>query len=929
MMPAADLAAADRRRPRERDNSSDRLRNRFSGPSSTPAADTTAQGSPRRRESIDDNASQISMSSNAPTIGSGSHLGSPRIAKTGWSRRPKVTFPTGHNSGTEHTSSYVRPKSSRPQLRSAVKTTFQRPLTPPLPVDRTSGPSLSSLLDSNVSSERTNRPRRLSFLDRLAATPDKRPGVPGGWADSFLPPVTNAFALTRRNTVSGPRNHQPSTISDSFGSDSEYTDSELSDDTHATTVMSDATVDSPKVQRKTRITVQPSQKTSRPAGAAATAPASVITASTNKSGRRTLTIEVLPPKESEEDKRRREQIENDLRAKIASLERRLKAEAADTAKVASLEQRLQVETENNAKRQQQLQRQLASVTAAKQQVPAPAPPAANPQTLAPVRPPPPVPSQGGRLSPSHGTASLPASPQLNAQARPFQPSPRPRSTTTFTPLTVVPAIQQQPPASPSSNQPFLMQQVESESKQLADLRAALSERDALVIAAGLERDEARNLKDRFQEECRMLEAEVRSVRTARSHAEEVTIARLAACELVRDVLRIKVEGFESEVKTKAMVIENLSVERDRLGVALEATAGEVAVLTERSRMLEADRATACAEIIGLKEELVRVRAHVEALERDKLELEVKVSGLQSDLVSAQAKVVDLEGSVKEKNDSISKLEAGNGELKSEVEQLTAANAAKGKDLDESTAKLTEAQAALATSQASLAVVETNLATATQENAASAQEKTKEISELQEKLTAAEANMTTATAEKDTLLTSLQEKLAAAEAEATKTLAELKEAQAKTPEDYAVAVISMAKEKEELASKITTLQAEVESRAAEANDMVTTFASEKAKLEAEKVEVEESRAAAADEAARLSLHAAQLKTKFEALKSKKTVPTTAAASAAAAVKSTKTVKTKADFFFVRTSQDRGRMHVVKKSELKSSRSSSQTPSAKDE
>ncbi|EHA54166.1 hypothetical protein MGG_15612 [Pyricularia oryzae 70-15] len=992
----------DRAQERER---SDRLRNRLSGAGGI-VPTRPAQPSRRRSGSLDDTSSQVSMSSNAPTVGSGSHLGSSRVARSGRNRRPKVSFPSNGSqqstgSVSDNSLDFLRQRTERQSLKSAMKTP-QRPSTPPLPADSTTGPSFASLSDSQESSRRSIRPRRrLSFKEpsttTTTTTQDKRRSVPGSsWAERFLPQVTNANALMRR---------EPFSRHDSFGSDTDYTDSELSDDTHATTVMSDATVGSPKVQKRQTTTVttsvpvvqtrQQAPPTSAPSvGSSAPAP-------TKPAGRK-LTIEVHPARETEEEvrkreeeKRRRERIEADLRSKIAGLEKRMQAEAED-----------------NARQQQQVQRQIASVAAKQKERQAPA--------SAPTTPAPPAPSRQAPVPPisrlSTGrTESTPASPQLNAQARPFQPSPRPSPrplsmTANMGPVVppmshvpqmpsldmMPPFLQQAVPAMPMPaplpmpmvQQPpamaqqagavdaTLQQQLEAQAAQLASLRTALA-------AAEAERDENKTGMTTLSEQCQTLEADVRTVRAAVSQSEEVTIAKLAACELVRDLLRVKVEGFESEVKTKAMVIEGLSAERDRLAVALEASAAEVAVLSERSRMLDEDRERAHGDMLALKEELVNARAAAEALEKDKAELEGKVAGLQGDLGTAHAKLAELEGVVKDKEGCIEQLKkdgdeakASNDELRKEVEQLAAASATKDQELVEVTAKLAEAESTLATSQSSLATLEASLATTTEE-------KTKEISNLQEKLAAAETaaatalataetNMATATAEKEAEIAALNDKLtaaaaakeselaslndklaaataekeaelaalhdqlAAAQAETTKAEAEIQNLEGRTPEDHAASLATAAREKDELAGRVAALQAEVESRAAEANDMVTTFATEKAALEADRAavesernELEEARAAAAAEAARLSLHVTQLKAKVEASKNKKTVPTTAAASAAAAVKSTKTVKTKADFFFVRTSQDRGRMQVVKKSELKSSRSSSRTPSAKDD
>lgn len=1004
MMATSNLTATNMDRAQERERS-DRLRNRLSGAGGI-VPTRPAQPSRRRSGSLDDTSSQVSMSSNAPTVGSGSHLGSSRVARSGRNRRPKVSFPSNGSqqstgSVSDNSLDFLRQRTERQSLKSAMKTP-QRPSTPPLPADSTTGPSFASLSDSQESSRRSIRPRRrLSFKEpsttTTTTTQDKRRSVPGSsWAERFLPQVTNANALMRR---------EPFSRHDSFGSDTDYTDSELSDDTHATTVMSDATVGSPKVQKRQTTTVttsvpvvqtrQQAPPTSAPSvGSSAPAP-------TKPAGRK-LTIEVHPARETEEEvrkreeeKRRRERIEADLRSKIAGLEKRMQAEAED-----------------NARQQQQVQRQIASVAAKQKERQAPA--------SAPTTPAPPAPSRQAPVPPisrlSTGrTESTPASPQLNAQARPFQPSPRPSPrplsmTANMGPVVppmshvpqmpsldmMPPFLQQAVPAMPMPaplpmpmvQQPpamaqqagavdaTLQQQLEAQAAQLASLRTALA-------AAEAERDENKTGMTTLSEQCQTLEADVRTVRAAVSQSEEVTIAKLAACELVRDLLRVKVEGFESEVKTKAMVIEGLSAERDRLAVALEASAAEVAVLSERSRMLDEDRERAHGDMLALKEELVNARAAAEALEKDKAELEGKVAGLQGDLGTAHAKLAELEGVVKDKEGCIEQLKkdgdeakASNDELRKEVEQLAAASATKDQELVEVTAKLAEAESTLATSQSSLATLEASLATTTEE-------KTKEISNLQEKLAAAETaaatalataetNMATATAEKEAEIAALNDKLtaaaaakeselaslndklaaataekeaelaalhdqlAAAQAETTKAEAEIQNLEGRTPEDHAASLATAAREKDELAGRVAALQAEVESRAAEANDMVTTFATEKAALEADRAavesernELEEARAAAAAEAARLSLHVTQLKAKVEASKNKKTVPTTAAASAAAAVKSTKTVKTKADFFFVRTSQDRGRMQVVKKSELKSSRSSSRTPSAKDE
>lgn len=983
MMATSNLTATNMDRAQERERS-DRLRNRLSGAGGI-VPTRPAQPSRRRSGSLDDTSSQVSMSSNAPTVGSGSHLGSSRVARSGRNRRPKVSFPSNGSqqstgSVSDNSLDFLRQRTERQSLKSAMKTP-QRPSTPPLPADSTTGPSFASLSDSQESSRRSIRPRRrLSFKEpsttTTTTTQDKRRSVPGSsWAERFLPQVTNANALMRR---------EPFSRHDSFGSDTDYTDSELSDDTHATTVMSDATVGSPKVQKRQTTTVttsvpvvqtrQQAPPTSAPSvGSSAPAP-------TKPAGRK-LTIEVHPARETEEEvrkreeeKRRRERIEADLRSKIAGLEKRMQAEAED-----------------NARQQQQVQRQIASVAAKQKERQAPASAPATPAPPAPSRqaPVPPM----SRLSTGR-TESTPASPQLNAQARPFQPSPRPSPrplsmTANMGPVVppmshvpqmpsldmMPPFLQQAVPAMPMPaplpmpmvQQPpamaqqagavdaTLQQQLEAQAAQLASLRTALA-------AAEAERDENKTGMTTLSEQCQTLEAEVRTVRAAVSQSEEVTIAKLAACELVRDLLRVKVEGFESEVKTKAMVIEGLSAERDRLAVALEASAAEVAVLSERSRMLDEDRERAHGDMLALKEELVNARAAAEALEKDKAELEGVVK--------------DKEGCIEQLKKDGDEAKASNDELRKEVEQLAAASATKDQELVEVTAKLAEAESTLATSQSSLATLEASLATTTEE-------KTKEISNLQEKLAAAETaaatalataetNMATATAEKEAEIAALNDKLtaaaaakeselaslndklaaataekeaelaalhdqlAAAQAETTKAEAEIQNLEGRTPEDHAASLATAAREKDELAGRVAALQAEVESRAAEANDMVTTFATEKAALEADRAavesernELEEARAAAAAEAARLSLHVTQLKAKVEASKNKKTVPTTAAASAAAAVKSTKTVKTKADFFFVRTSQDRGRMQVVKKSELKSSRSSSRTPSAKDE
>ncbi|KAL8303212.1 hypothetical protein RB597_005189 [Gaeumannomyces tritici] len=486
-------------------------------------------------------------------------------------------------------------------------------------------------------------------------------------------------------------------------------------------------------------------------------------------------------------------------------------------------------------------------------------------------------------------------------------------------------------------------QIERQTKDLAGVRETLLEqsklledRCALLTQAQLERDQARDSRIEAEARINILEQEVSDVRAAKSQSEIVTIERLAASELVREVLEIKVNGFEAEVKNKVMAIEDLTKERDELNVELTKSKAEVVVLTEEKMALQVAKADAEKRIAELEDDGSRMRVTIATLEGEKAVLETKVANVEEEIKNKQARVDDLEKATAEKDTQITTLTTEKNGLSTEVVILAAAKEEKEKELV-ATKEQNEKELAAAKEQGEMVVTAlTNKITTIE------MEKDKQLAdakEMTEKEVAAakEANARS--------LAELQDKINAAEAEAAKIQAELKDLQDSTPEDYTAAVVRFGQEKDELADQVAALKAEVESKAVEADVRVAALAAEKAGLEAQKAALEaETRRipelrdeAAAQSAAlasrialaqqqtaeaqaqqqtamaevqRMTAHVAALKTKIaEASKSRKEAKK----------------KAKEGFFFVRPSQDRGRMQVMKKNELKEAARSSRSSS----
>ncbi|KLU87166.1 hypothetical protein MAPG_06169, partial [Magnaporthiopsis poae ATCC 64411] len=296
-------------------STSDRLRSRLSGAagSMVPVAPQQQQILRRRRSSLTE--SELSVNTNAASAG-GSEIGSPpRVAsKPAFApRRPKVSFPSSHSSSALQTLSRQSPeptqngqhqqhqqqhqhnqhnrhqqqepkKPARISLRPALKPssshpsgqhTYQHrpPIPPPPSSDATSTPStVSSLTDSEIIPPR--RPGGLSFrpaqkIERpQLPSPPQSAGrlpysMPGGWDELDEPDAREEHnemirrrpAAYHQSLPSSPR-HGPREIEyipDSRRqSESDFSDTDLSENTEVTTTESDTTVS---------YTTQPSRKT--------------------------------------------------------------------------------------------------------------------------------------------------------------------------------------------------------------------------------------------------------------------------------------------------------------------------------------------------------------------------------------------------------------------------------------------------------------------------------------------------------------------------------------------------------------------------------------------------------------------------------------------------------------------------------------------
>lgn len=930
-------------------STSDRLRSRLSGAagSMVPVATGGQQQQQvlRRRRSSLTNESELSVNTNAASAG-GSEIGSPpRVASKPLfaPRRPKVTFPTSHSSSALQTLSRQSPeptqngqhqqqrqhnqhnrhqqqepkKPARISLRPALKPSSSHPagqhahqhrppIPPPPPSDAASTPStVSSLTDSEIIPPR--RPGGLSFrapqkIERpQLPSPPQSAGrlpysMPGGWDELDEPNAREEHnEIIRRRPVafhqslpSSPR-HSPREIEyipDSRRqSESDFSDTDLSENTEVTTTESDTTVSYTKPSRKASVhlpnsgnnalargnshrdndkralTAQPppppnrrhqNHGDNRPNSPPSTRALERIIANKgappppprpapstrSEAGRRTLHIEVIAPpapKESEEQIRRREEevrrrqrIEADLLDKIADLERQLKEEAE--SKMALIRAR----SPSPAKHTREAEAAAAAAAAA-----ATAEALASKEQLsgalerlsvmqaqreAEAR------EKQEQLSGALERLSVMQA-QREAEARENQEqlngalerlsvmqAQRERQENDMQALVLARDQERSRSDELARRSEELQHQIERQAKDLAGVRETLLEqsklledRCTLLAQAEIERDQARDSKIEAEARISILEQEVADVRAAKSQSEIVTIERLAASEMVREVLEIKVNGFEAEVKNKAMAIEDLTKARDELNDELTRSKAEVVVLTEEKMALQLAKAEAEKRIAELEDDGSRMRVTIATLEGEKAVLETKVANVEEEIKNKQARVDDLEKATAEKDTQITTLTTEKNGLSTEVVILTAAKDEKEKEL------------AATKEQGDMFVTALTNKIATIE-----MEKDRQLAEAKE---TTEKEVAAAKEANAKSLAELQDKINAAEAEATKIQGELKDLQDKTPADYTAAVIKFGREKDELADKVNALQAEVDSKAAEADARVAALATEKAQLEA--------------------------------------------------------------------------------------------------
>ncbi|WDK14769.1 hypothetical protein CGRA01v4_06050 [Colletotrichum graminicola] len=223
----------------------------------------------------------------------------------------------------------------------------------------------------------------------------------------------------------------------------------------------------------------------------------------------------------------------------------------------------------------------------------------------------------------------------------------------------------------------IKQQLEAKSNDL-EKEIAL-ERDAKEEAANknaiLQMDiaEQEKIKKHFETRCRDLERSVGDAHYVTKETERALIERIAALELTKESLQMRVTGLEKELILKGTEIGDITAERNLLRMDVDKYKPQVDQLNKENGALAEANKGLQARIDDLDQQKKGLEANIEKLETEKKSALESYDALETEKKGLEADIENLNTEKKDIQDQFSALEVEKQEVEVRLTQLETTN----------------------------------------------------------------------------------------------------------------------------------------------------------------------------------------------------------------------------------------------------------------
>lgn len=205
--------------------------------------------------------------------------------------------------------------------------------------------------------------------------------------------------------------------------------------------------------------------------------------------------------------------------------------------------------------------------------------------------------------------------------------------------------------------------------ELEHLKTKFTEASNILVDVQNEREQLKKALDEALYQNGQLKKDMEQIRDEKQGKETYFLARVSCLENEKDTLGIKVETMETAQKTHEMQYGDLVKENAVLEVAVEKLEERATGLEKEKAALEEVNQGLKAAMEGLEEDKKSLRAQIEGLEQDKKSLQTQVESLERDKTELQAKVAAVEDEKKDLAERMEGLEGTNKDLQDQVARL--------------------------------------------------------------------------------------------------------------------------------------------------------------------------------------------------------------------------------------------------------------------
>ncbi|KAL0782019.1 hypothetical protein CaCOL14_003354 [Colletotrichum acutatum] len=231
--------------------------------------------------------------------------------------------------------------------------------------------------------------------------------------------------------------------------------------------------------------------------------------------------------------------------------------------------------------------------------------------------------------------------------------------------------------------------LEREIEQERDAKTEVATKNAVLEKDLIEQEkllaEQEKLTKKFEAQCHDLERSVGDAHFVTKETEKSLIKRIAALEMIKNTMEIRVTGLETDLIRKGTEIGDITAERDLLRMEVDKYKPQVDELNrENGALIEAKKGLE-ARIDDLDQQKKGLEANIEKLETEKKDaqasfdaLEAEKKGLEADMEKLNTEKNDiqtrfgtLEGEKQEVEVRLTQLETTNTDIQTRFESLEA------------------------------------------------------------------------------------------------------------------------------------------------------------------------------------------------------------------------------------------------------------------